>query len=164
MAQLHDFHFFTLETIVVQTILLLIILWVLNKFLFRPYLAYIDQEAEKRKKLEQEYKRISQLTQDAENEKQVLLQEAKKQAQNIQKQAEEIAKKEANHIKELAILESQTIKNSAYNDIKKEKQNMLQDIQKNVVVLIMKFHEKIFQNEKINKDFIENEIKQLNIK
>lgn len=161
MTKLHDFHFFTLETIVIQTILLLLIIWVLNKFLFQPYLEYIDKEAEKRKKLEEEYKNIHKINQEAQAKKEEILQDAKKQAQIIQNQAEDLAKQEAVRIKNKATDEAQMMKNSAMNDIKKEKQNMLQDIQSQVVDLIMRLHVRIFDTQKPNRDFIEQEMKKI---
>jgi F0F1-type ATP synthase membrane subunit b/b' len=38
-----DLKFFTVETLVIQTIILFIVLWVLNKYLFKPYLQYLDE-------------------------------------------------------------------------------------------------------------------------
>jgi F0F1-type ATP synthase membrane subunit b/b' len=74
---LHDFQFFTLETIVIQTIILLLILWVLNKFIFKPYLEYLDTESEKRKKLESDYNNIEKLNKQAQDEKESILQQAR---------------------------------------------------------------------------------------
>jgi len=45
--QLTDLKFVTIETFVIQFVLLLIVLFVLNKFVFQPYLAYLDELEEK---------------------------------------------------------------------------------------------------------------------
>lgn len=155
---LHDFQFFTLETLVIQTIILVLILWVLNRFVFKPYLVYLDKEAEKRKKLETDYNNIEKLNKEALEAKEALLAEARTDASTIRKDATEIAKKEAQVIKDSAILEAASIKNSALSEIAKEKETMLNDVKAKSIDLILKFNAKLFSREKVNKDFIETEL------
>lgn len=155
---LHDFQFFTLETLVIQTIILVLILWVLNRFVFKPYLVYLDKEAEKRKKLETDYNNIEKLNKEAVEAKEALLAEARTDAATIRKDATEIAKKEAQVIKDSAILEAASIKNSALSEIAKEKETMLNDVKAKSIDLILKFNAKLFSREKVNKDFIETEL------
>lgn len=52
---LTNLQFVTVETFVIQFIILLIVLWVLNKFVFRPYLAYLDEWEEKQAKVKADY-------------------------------------------------------------------------------------------------------------
>lgn len=155
---LHDFQFFTLETLVIQTIILVLILWVLNRFVFKPYLVYLDKEAEKRKKLETDYNNIEKLNKEAVEAKEALLAEARTDAATIRKDATEIAKKEAQVIKDSAILEAASIKNSALSEIAKEKETMLNDVKAKSIDLILKFNAKLFSSEKVNKDFVETEL------
>jgi F-type H+-transporting ATPase subunit b len=155
---LHDFQFFTLETLVIQTIILVLILWVLNRFVFKPYLVYLDKEAEKRKKLETDYNNIEKLNKEAVEAKEALLAEARIDATSIRKDATEIAKKEAQVIKDSAILEAASIKNSALSEIAKEKETMLNDVKAKSIELILKFNAKLFSSEKVNKDFVETEL------
>lgn len=158
MTQLHDFQFFTLETLVIQTIILVLILWVLNKFIFKPYLEYLDKESEKRKKLETDYNNIEKLNKEALDAKEALLAEARTDAATIRKDATEIAKKEAQSIKDAATTEAQSIKNSALSEIAKEKETMLNDVKAKSIDLILKFNAKLFSSEKVNKDFVETEL------
>jgi F0F1-type ATP synthase membrane subunit b/b' len=81
--KLHDFQFFTLETLLIQTVILFIILWVLNKFIFKPYLAYLDKLEEKQKKLESDYKNIDKLVKEAEEKKEKILKKAKAKSEQI---------------------------------------------------------------------------------
>lgn len=156
--EVHNFQFFTLETLVIQTIILIVILWVLNTFVFKPYLEYLDKEAEKRKKLEEDYNNIEKLNKDAEASKEQLLAEARTQADEIRKSATDIAKKESQTIKETAENEAKSIKNSALAEIAKEKETMLNDVKAKSVDLILKFNAKLFSSEKVNKDFVETEL------
>lgn len=155
---LHDFQFFTLETLVIQTIILVLILWVLNRFVFKPYLEYLDKETEKRKKLETDYNNIEKLNKEALEAKEALLAEARNDAAIIRNDATEIAKKEAQVIKETATNEAASIKNSALSEIAKEKETMLNDVKSKSIDLILKFNAKLFSSEKVNKDFVETEI------
>ena len=158
MTELHDFQFFTLETMVIQTIILFLILFVLNKFIFKPYLAYLDKETERRKKIEDDYKNIDRINKEAEDYIETLMVDARKRADNVIKNAEIIAKNEANIIKQKAEQESIGIKKSALAEIQKEKENMLNDVKSKSIDLILKFNAKLFDKEAINRDFVEKEI------
>jgi len=158
MKQLHDFQFFTLETLIIQTVILLLILWVLNKFIFKPYLEYLDKESEKRKKLENDYRNIEKLNKEAIEAKEALLASARIEASNIKKDAIEIAKKEAQIIKDTATQEALNIKASALNEIEKEKEAMLSEIKSKSIDLILKFNAKLFSSERVAKDFVETQI------
>ncbi len=155
---LHDFQFFTLETLVIQTIILLLILWVLNRFVFQPYLQYLDKESEKRKKLESDYNNIEKLNNEAEAKKEALLLQARQDAEQMRKDAADLAKKEAQIIKDQATQEASSMKNSALAEITKEKETMLNDIKAKSIDLILKFNAKLFSSEKVSKDFVETEI------
>lgn len=158
MTELHDFQFFTLETMLIQTIILVMILFVLNKFVFKPYLAYLDSETEKRKKLEETYKKIALLNKEALEKNEAILAEARKTANSMIKNSEAIAKEEAMAIKEKAEIEAVSIKIKALANIKEEKENMLKDLKIRSIDLILKFNAKLFNNEKVSRDFVEKEI------
>jgi len=76
--QLTDLKFVTIETFVIQFILLIIVLYVLNRFVWKPYLAYLDEWEGKQKKLEEDYKNIDRLIKDAEDKKESILSDARK--------------------------------------------------------------------------------------
>lgn len=159
--ELHDFQFFTLETIVIQTIILLLILWVLNSFVFKPYLSYLDKEAEKRKKLEHDYNNIEKINKEAIEARDSLLAQARAEAEEIKKNSSDIAKKEAENIKQKAQDEAFSIKNSALAEIQKEKETMLNDVRWKSIDLILKFNAKLFDKEAVSRDFCDKEISSL---
>jgi F0F1-type ATP synthase membrane subunit b/b' len=47
-----DLKFVTPETFAIQFVILILVIWVLNKFIFKPYLSYLDELDIKQKKLE----------------------------------------------------------------------------------------------------------------
>jgi hypothetical protein len=50
---------------------------VLNKFLFQPYLQYLDEYSRKQKKIEDDYRNIDALVAEAEAKKVSILEEAR---------------------------------------------------------------------------------------
>lgn len=158
MAQLHDFQFFTLETLAIQTLILILIIWVLNKFVFQPYLQYLDEEMAKREKLENDYNNIEKLNQEAQEKREEILSQARVEADAIRQSAKDLAQIEANTVKQKAQDEVTALKNSAQAEILKEKQTMLADVKAKCVDLILKFNAKLFDKEAVNKDFVEKEL------
>lgn len=155
---IHNFQFFTLETIIVQTLLLAMILWVLYKFVFKPYLKYLDEESEKRQKLEQDYIKIEHLNNEAQSKREELLSEARAEAKRLQDDALHIARQEAQQIVEKAENDAVNIKNQALGDITKERESLASEVKKWAIDLILKFNAKLFGDAKIAKDFVETEI------
>ncbi len=156
--EIHDFQFFTLETLVVQTIILIVIFWVLNKFLFKPYLAYLDKWEDRQKKLEEDYNNIDKLIANAKSEKETILDGARNKADAIISDAESLAKTKKISILEKAEVEAKSIIESGKNEIEKEKLSMLNGVKSKLTDLILKFNKKLFGEEKLNKDFVEKEL------
>lgn len=156
--KLHDFQFFTLETIIIQTLLLALILWVLHRFVFKPYLAYLDEETLKKKKLDEDYKNIEKLTKEAQESREKLLSDARVDAESMRKEALNLATKEAEVLKNQAIVDAGHIKQTALSEISKEKQSMLDELRQKSIDLILKLNGKLFTSEKVSRDFVETEI------
>jgi F0F1-type ATP synthase membrane subunit b/b' len=85
--------FINVETFVLQFIILVIVLYVLNKYIFKPYLAYLDEESIRQEKLLQDYNNIDSLLREAEEKKESILEEARNSAKSIIEEAEGLAKK-----------------------------------------------------------------------
>jgi F0F1-type ATP synthase membrane subunit b/b' len=84
--------FVSIDTFIIQFIILLLIIWVLRKFIFIPYLAYLDKWEDKQKKLEEDYKNIDALIAEANNEKESILKNARKKSDEMLNEAVIIAK------------------------------------------------------------------------
>jgi F0F1-type ATP synthase membrane subunit b/b' len=84
--------FVSIDTFIIQFIILLLIIWVLRKFIFIPYLAYLDKWEDKQKKLEEDYKNIDALIAEANNEKESILKKARKKSDEMLNEAVIIAK------------------------------------------------------------------------
>lgn len=156
-----DLKFVTLETFAIQTVILLIVLWVLNKFVFVPYLAYLDQMEEKQKKVEDDYKNIERITKEAEQNAENIISEARVKWESIISEAESIAKKKRENILLKAEIEAKDFISSGKNEIEKERSSMVNSLKSMVVDLMMKLHTKILKDEKLSRDFIEKSLQDI---
>ena len=150
--------FVSVDTFVIQFVILLLVLWVLKKFIFVPYLAYLDTWEDKQKKLEEDYKNIDALVAGATEERDTLLKDARKKSDEMISEAETIAKNKKNSIIEKAEGEAKDIVESGKKEVEKEKLSMLSDVKWNIIDLVVKFNKKLFGNEKISAEFVEKEI------
>ncbi len=153
-----DLKFVTLETFVIQFIILLFVLWVLNKFLFKPYLSYLDSWEEKQTKLEKDYKNIDKLISQAKKDWETILGDARKKADLLIADAENLAKSKRESILLKAKWESESMIEGAKADIEKEKLSMLEWVKSKLVDIVLKFNRKLFSEEKLNKDFLEKSL------
>jgi len=62
---------------VIQFIIILIVLWVLNKFVFRPYLAYLDEWEAKQKKVQEDYNNAESILEEKRKQGDELLEKAR---------------------------------------------------------------------------------------
>ena len=150
--------FVSMDTFIIQFIILLLIIWVLRKFIFIPYLKYLDKWEEKQKQLEEDYKNIDALIAKAESDKESILKKARKKSDEIISEAEKIAKNKRNSLLEKAEEEAKWIINSGKAEIEKEKLSMLADVKSNIIDLVLRFNKKLFWSEKISSEFVEKEI------
>ena len=156
--QLTDLKFVTIETFVIQFVLLLIVLFVLNKFVFQPYLAYLDELEEKQTKLESDYKNIDKLVKQAEDKKKKILSDARKKGNSIVEEAKALGKQSKETILETAEKEAKDIVESSKVEIQQQELAMMSSMKSKVIDLTLRLNEKLFHNEKVSKDFLEKNI------
>ena len=153
-----DLKFVSIDTFVVQFIVLLIVLWVLNKYIFRPYLSYLDEWEEKQSKLENDYKNIDKLIEDANVQKDKMLEDARKKSSEIIEESESIWNKKRQNIIEKAEKEAKDLIFFSKWEIEKERLWMLATVKTQLVDLILKFNSKLFKEWNISKDYLEKEL------
>jgi len=156
--QLTDLKFVTIETFVIQFVLLIIVLYVLNRFIFKPYLAYLDEWEEKQTKLEKDYKNIDKLVKDAEKEKKKVLTDARKKGNSIVEEAKALGKQSRETILETAEKEAKDIVEASKVEIQQQELAMMSSMKSKVIDLTLRLNEKLFHNEKVSKDFLEKNI------
>lgn len=156
-----DLKFVTIETFVIQFILLIAVLYVLNKYIFKPYLAYLDEWEEKQKKLEEDYKNIDTLVSDAEKKKEEILKKARMKGDTIVSDLEALGKTKREEIVAKAEVEAKNLLESSKLEIEKERLSMMNSLKSGVIDLILKMNSKLFGDEKHTKEYLEKEIQSL---
>lgn len=150
--------FINIGSFVIQFINITVIIFVLNKFLFKPYLHYLQKEEKERKELEKAYIEMKYLKDEAKNDASIILMWAKNDSIAIKKQAEVIAKKEAEIIVSEAKDEATKIKVKWELDIRNEKKAMEEEMKSKILQIAIKLNEKLFTKNEANVNFIKKEL------
>lgn len=158
---LTNLYFVTVETFVIQFIILLTVLYVLNRFIIKPYLAYLDEWEAKQKKVQEDYNNADKLLASKKEEGDELVSNARAKGNTIIEEAEQRAK-----VKEASIItkaqdEAQALIESAKKQAEQEKKSMLSEVKSNILDLTLRLNQKMFKNEKASRDFIEKNIDSL---
>lgn len=153
-----DLKFVTVETFLIQTVILILIIYVLNRFLFKPYLAYLDELEEKQKKIEDDYKNMDALLVKAEEDREKILSEAREKWAKIISESENIWNKKRETIILKAEDDAKKLLEWTRWEIEKERNFMVSSIKSSVVNLVLKLNSKIFKKENITEEFVEKEL------
>ena len=158
---LTNLEFVTVETFIIQFIILVTVLWVLNKFVFKPYLAYLDEWEAKQEKVKADY-----------NNAEAILEEKRKQGDEILEKARATGNKVIEEAEAMASSKRDTIIFHAEQEVKKsldvwrkqidnERQSMLSWAKNHIMQTALRLNEKLFKDEKASKDFMEKNIDSL---
>ncbi len=156
--------FFKLWSFIIQFINICIIIYLLNRFLFKPYLQYLDQEDKKRRDLEASYEELEVIKESAKNEAKTIIEEAKNEAKFIKKQWRELTKQESEVIIKDAKIEAIKIKTKWLEDVENERNILYNEIKEKILNTALKLNEKLFSDNKSNIDFIKKAIEKEEIR
>lgn len=149
--------------ILAQVINFWILFFIFKKFLWDKLVTLIKERKAELKDLEDVKERVKDKMDEASENAQEIIDDAKRKASDIEKNAENLAKQNKEKIINNANIEAKSIIAWAKDDIEKERQTMINSIKTKVVDLSLKLNEKLFEKEKVNKDFMEKEINSINI-
>lgn len=93
---------FDLSSFIIQAINFIIVALVLRKFFFVPYMSYLDEEAKKRKYLEEKLAESDTILSEAKNEAEKILDQSRVDARIVASEIVENSRKEAREIEERA--------------------------------------------------------------
>ncbi len=158
---LTNLYFVTVETFVIQFVILIVVLYVLNRFVFQPYLSYLDEWESKQKKVEDDYKNIDTLINEKNKEAEKLLSDARSKWNLLIEEAEQRAKNKEASLLKIAQESADALLESAKKQAEFEKKSMLADVKANILDITLKLNWKLFKNEKVSRDFIEKNIDSL---
>ncbi len=148
--------------IIAQIINFTILFLIFKKFLWDKIVKSIEERRKKIIELNQAEEEIKIKKEKAEEEKEQIIIKAREKWLIIEKDATTLAKKNREKIIAEAEIQAESIKTWAMNDIKKERLSMVNSIKKEVINLSLILNEKLFDKEKVNKDFMEKELNSIN--
>lgn len=158
---LTNLQFVTVETFVMQFIILLVVLWVLNKFIFRPYLAYLDEWEAKQKKVQEDYDNAEAILEEKRKQGDEILEKARSKWNTVIEEAESLANEKKGKILSDAEDAARQQTEAAKAKIEQERESMLSWAKEHIMWVALKLNGKIFKQEKASKDFIEKHIDSL---
>ena len=123
--ELTNLKFVTVETFVIQFIILLIVLWVLNRFIFKPYLAYLDEWEAKQKKVQEDYNNAEGILEEKRLQGEQILEKARSKGNTVIEEAESLANTKKDKIVTDAEAQARETSEIAKTQIEKERQSML---------------------------------------
>lgn len=147
--------------IIAQLINFWILFWIFKHFLGDKLASAISTRREQVKSFDNTEKELADKIEEANLEAKKILDSARNQANNITSDATEIAKKSKAKIIAEAEMEAASKKKNALDDVEKERLSMVSEMKTKIVDLSLRLNEKIFKNEKANKDFMQKELETL---
>ena len=143
-----------ISSLLVQAVNLAIIIFVLRKFVFIPYLAHIDNETAKRADLESKTREADTLVKAAVSEADALVAAAKNEATDIRKNARDLAKRESALTLSAASVEAQGIKNKALSDINTERNTLETEMRSKILSVAIRLNEKLLGDSAKNSELL----------
>jgi len=149
-------------TSIIQLLNFVILLFFLNKFLFKPFLNTLDQ---RKAKIEGDIKKAEEIRKGAEEYKEQAskeLEKARKRAGEILQSAEKRAEEIVNTERERAKQEAQKIIESAKLEVENIKKSAIEELRNNAIKLAFLIASKILEKEIDEKKHKEYLVKMLN--
>jgi F-type H+-transporting ATPase subunit b len=120
-----NLQFVTVETFVMQFVILLVVLWVLNKFVFKPYLAYLDEWEAKQEKVRADYNNAESILAEKQAQGDEMLEKARAKGNAVIEEAEAMANSKKEKIISDAEAQAQDTVSVAQKQIENERTSML---------------------------------------
>jgi len=116
------------------------------------------EQLEKLRKAEEHYEEKMLLAQE---QKDKMMQETRKTTKELMQESEAIAKQKASEIIAKANSDALAILEGGKREVEKERLSMLAQMKEHIVDVSLKLNEKMFGSEKMSKEFVEKELKEI---
>ncbi|MCX7994237.1 MAG: F0F1 ATP synthase subunit B [candidate division WOR-3 bacterium] len=147
-----------------QIINFLILLWILNRFLYKPILKLFRDRSSKIEEGIKTAETLKKQAAEAEEKHRQLIEEAKKEAHRIIEQATKLGDEEKKKIIALANEEARKIVEKTMQEITAEKQNIMNEIKKEVGEMVVALSAELIKkklDEKSQRELIGEAIKEV---
>ena len=146
-------------TILFQATNFFVLMYLLNKFLYKPLMTMIDHRKKFVEQLEKDKKDLISQKEQIAAEKAILIRQAHEEIKELRLNAQTEAKKVHEQIKANAEKDAQRIKDDAQSQIEKQLQSQISEIDKKVQSKAIELFEQVVQSElteKQKKHFMSN--------
>jgi F-type H+-transporting ATPase subunit b len=133
-----------LSSLLIQSVNLAVIIFVLWKFVFSPYLRYLDEEAKKRAQLESQLQKTEYIVKEAHNQAENIIDQSRVDAKMIASEITENARKEATEIVTKAHSDADVARSKGFADVAHERKLIIEELKGRVVDVALKMNEKLF--------------------
>jgi len=152
---------FDLSSFLIQAINFIIVAFVLRKFFFVPYMAYLDEEAKKRMHLETELAKSTHILTDAHNQATNIIDQSKVDARLIAAEIAENARKESIDLIKKAHADADAARSKGFDDIALERKMIVEELRSKVIDVAIKMNEKLFSKNESNVEFLKAQAKEI---
>ncbi|MFA6090782.1 MAG: ATP synthase F0 subunit B [Candidatus Gracilibacteria bacterium] len=148
------------KVMLVQVVNFAIIFYVLQKFVFKPLISYLDVQQAKQANIDTLAKDMEVQKADADKMVHDILEHARRDALAMKTQAETLAKKETVLMITRANEEITAMKAKAELDVANERKQMEGAMQDRILTIALKLNERLFGAKESNADFIKQAMKE----
>lgn len=152
---------FDLSSFIIQAINFIVVAFVLRKFFFVPYMAYLDAEAIKRRTLEVELAKSANILMDAHNQAANIVDQSKVDAKLIASEIAENARKESVELIKKAHADADAARSKGFDDIALERKMIVEELRSKVIDVALKMNEKLFAKNESNVEFLKAQAKEM---
>lgn len=146
---------FNFWSMFIQVINLGIVLFVLKKFLFDPYLKLVEKTEHDQKEIAHVHEAVKKIKKDADDEATALLSEAHKEVSKMRKSAEDNAQKHVEKIIHHAEEQAKIIEETAKAEIQVNEQAFMKRMKDGVMVAAVELNKKLLgQSNTARMDFM----------
>ena len=154
---------FDLSSFIIQAINFIVVAFVLRKFFFVPYMAYLDEEAKKRRTLEAELAKSVNILTDAHNQAANIVDQSKVDAKLIASEIAENARKESVELIKRAHADADAARSKGFDDIALERKMIVEELRSKVIDVALKMNEKLFAKNESNVEFLKAQAKTIEL-
>lgn len=142
-------------SLVIQFINFAIVAFVLRRFFFKPYLKFLDEEAHKRRDLEEKLTKQAHILEEAHNQAANLVDQAKVDARITATEIVENARTESKELVEKAQKDAEVTRTKGFADIESERKSMQTEMKTRVIDIALALNAKIFGDSTKHREFLE---------
>ena len=151
--------FVTLPVLLAQIVNLLIIGYVLNRFLIQPLFVYLQKERRKILDLDEGLSSLKEEKVKMHQERDAVLLHAKQDADRLRQEMLAQARVSADSLVNDAKTEASRLKKQAQQDLEQQKNALITELETHVLQTALDLNARLFQTPEAHKDFLQKQVR-----